>query len=180
MDREGRGCRRQTGQLASHEADFAQVGAVLWQRFRRGRDEQEWYYRSIFQALISQSSHTPPEFLSLLAKYDETLEHFFLRTRCSRTITVKRDEAERCRDEKVDGRCRWLLAIDGETLAARFVQHDHSGFVAEAQGHEDFFPVGMLFEHEDAFLEAGDWTSVSTSKLRLHDGVYRSYHVKWA
>ncbi len=165
--------------LRAMAADFAQIGGDLWKRFKQGPESQEWYYRSVFQALVGIPPDAPEAYHQLLGELDNALEHLFQRARCSRTVTVDRREAERCRNDKVDGRCRWLLAIAPERLEARFVQRGASGFVAEAQGHEDFFPVAMLFEHSDGFLEGGDWTTVGTPKVRPHDGAYRSYWIAW-
>lgn len=81
--------------LRAMTADFAQVGDALWQRFKQGRDEQEWYYRSVFQALVSTPPDAPPAYSRLLADLDDTLESFFKRARCSRTITVNRQEVVR-------------------------------------------------------------------------------------
>lgn len=73
----------------------------------------------------------------------------------------------------------WLLAIDPETLEARIVQRDETGFVRDVEGHEDLFPLGMCLEREDGFLEGGDWLVASTPNKREHDGIYRSYWIKW-
>jgi HD domain len=165
--------------LRAMAADFARIGDALWQRFKQGREEQEWYYRAVFQALVGIPAGAPEAYRQLLGELDDALEHHFQRARCSRVVAVDRREAERCRDDTIDGRCGWLLAIDSEKLAARFVQRNASGFVADAQGHEDFFPMAMLFEQDDGFLEGGDWVTVGTPNLRPHDGSYRSYRISW-
>lgn len=73
----------------------------------------------------------------------------------------------------------WLLAIDPETLAARIVHRDARGFVADVQGHEDLFPVGMALENDAGFLPGGDWLVAFTPEHRPHDGIYRSYRIEW-
>ncbi len=117
--------------------DFAQIGDALWQRFKQGRDEQEWYYRAVFQALVGIPPGAPEAYRQLLGELDDALECLFQRACCTRTVTVDRREAERCRDDQVDGRCRWLLAIDPEKLASPVLNRDAAGIIKKAQGDED-------------------------------------------
>lgn len=166
--------------LRAMTSDFAQSGEALWQRFKQGREQQEWYFRGVFQALLGANQGAPSGLNNLLGLLDDTLNGFFLRAGCSRAITISRDEAERCARDGTEDRCRWLLAVDPDTLHARFVGRDAAGFVADAQGHEDFFPVAMLFEQQDGFLEGGDWVVARTQALREHDGNYRSYRVTFS
>lgn len=37
-------------------ADYERLGEALWDRFRRGRDDQKWYYEGLLQALRDDSA----------------------------------------------------------------------------------------------------------------------------
>ncbi|WP_347549158.1 HD domain-containing protein [Pseudalkalibacillus hwajinpoensis] len=36
--------------------DYEQEGKLVWQRFNRGRDQQRWYYESIYESLMTNLS----------------------------------------------------------------------------------------------------------------------------
>jgi len=75
---------------------------------------------------------------------------------------------------------RWLLAVDPNTLKAWVIVQLPNGYVPDVEGHEDLFPLLMTLEHEDGFIEGGDWLVAFTPNKKEHDGIYRSYWVKWA
>lgn len=86
------------------------------------------------------------------------------------SITLSRREVA----EKMNG--DHLVAIHPETLVARILARDARGFVAEAEGMEDLFPVSMAWE---GYLPGGDWCFAITRNDHLHDGAYRSYSITW-
>lgn len=72
----------------------------------------------------------------------------------------------------------WILAIDPDTLKANIVIRDLRGYVPDVEGHEDLFPLSMVTEREDGFIEGGDWLVASTPNKKEHDGWYRNYWVQ--
>ena len=74
---------------------------------------------------------------------------------------------------------RWLLAIQPETLQAKFVKQHSDGYVPNIRGDEDLFPLSMIRERDDDFIEGGDWLIASTPEIHKHDGRYRSYWLWW-
>ncbi len=63
--------------LRSMAADFARIGDALWSRFKQGREQQEWYYRGVFQALVGIPTGAPEAYRQLLGELDEALEQLF-------------------------------------------------------------------------------------------------------
>ncbi|WP_409276087.1 HD domain-containing protein [Neobacillus sp. SCS-31] len=49
-------CADKLHNIASMLDDVAQGGDEVWSRFNRGRDKQEWYYRSLLDSLGSQGT----------------------------------------------------------------------------------------------------------------------------
>ncbi len=45
--------------------DLEQIGEEVWDRFKRGREEQEWYYRSVSEALMASGNPGLPLFVRL-------------------------------------------------------------------------------------------------------------------
>jgi len=60
--------------LRAMATDFSRVGAVLWGRFKQGREQQEWYYRSVFRSLVGIPLDAPQSYKALLGELDDTIE----------------------------------------------------------------------------------------------------------
>jgi hypothetical protein len=73
----------------------------------------------------------------------------------------------------------WILAIDPINLEGRIVKRGLNGFIANIEGHEDLFPLSIVLERSDGFIKGGDWIVAHSSNKREHDGIYRSYRIKW-
>jgi hypothetical protein len=161
--------------LRAMSADYTQVGDALWQRFKHGLEEQQWYYGRVFRALLAIGPGEPTGLFQLRDEMDEVGSRFFARVRCTRSITLDRRTCEAAWAAKT----RAYIVVDPETCAVQLVEEmDGQGALA-LEGHEDLFPLGMAFESDDSFLPGGDWTAVSVSGPRKHDGVYRSYRISW-
>lgn len=52
--------------LLSLERDLAMAGDSIWSRFKRGKNRQEWYYRSVAEAIASDRENESPLFGELL------------------------------------------------------------------------------------------------------------------
>jgi hypothetical protein len=97
-----------------------------------------------------------------------------------RTIRLSRAAVAARLAEDADRRSpRWRLAVDPATDVARIVEQLPNGFVPDAEGHWDLFPLSMAVEREDGFIEGGDWLVATTRDPQAHDGLYRSYWVEW-
>ena len=59
--------------LRSMVADYAELGDALWARFKRGRADIAWYYRSVAASLNEGEQRDHP----LIRQLDETVENFF-------------------------------------------------------------------------------------------------------
>ena len=59
--------------LRSMAADYAELGDALWSRFKRGRAEIAWYYRSVAASLKAGELRAHP----LIRALDETVQSFF-------------------------------------------------------------------------------------------------------
>lgn len=167
-------------------ADFRVAGHALWSRFKQGYHHQAWYYGSVFNAILCTAQR--PEVKEIAFKLYRVLEELFspdFETRWQahpdrrRFIALSRRESKKRSQQAPEGGGDWLLAVNPETLAARWVVRLPGGCVPDIEGHEDLFPPGMLFEHPDGFLPGGDWVVACTPECRPHDGGYRSYFIKW-
>lgn len=63
--------------LRSMAADFSRIGDALWSRFKQGREQQEWYYRGVFQALVGIPPGAPESYRQLLGELDDAIELVF-------------------------------------------------------------------------------------------------------
>jgi hypothetical protein len=168
-------------------ADLKTHGNALWTRFKQGRHHQAWYYGSVLQAILNsaQSSQVREIAFGLHRVLDELFNPDF-ETRWQvhpdrrRFIRLSRSEAERRQREEPASGGDWILAVEPETLTPRLVVRLPNGFVPDVEGHEDLFPLKMVFKHEDGFMPGGDWLTASTPDRRLHDGRYRSYFITWS
>ena len=63
--------------LRSVREDIALRGESTWSRFRRGRDKQEWYYRSLKDVFTDRLQSAPGARLAslLAAEFDLVFEH---------------------------------------------------------------------------------------------------------
>lgn len=56
-------------------ADYEQYGDEVWSRFKRGRSEQEWYYRSLVEALCSPG--TQGDGIPFCPEFRDTVDRLF-------------------------------------------------------------------------------------------------------
>jgi (p)ppGpp synthase/HD superfamily hydrolase len=49
-------CADKLHNLRSIWNDYDKIGEAVWERFNRGREQQEWYYRNIMESLSCQSA----------------------------------------------------------------------------------------------------------------------------
>ena len=49
-------CADKLHNIRSIMNDYEQTGDLVWERFKRGKQEQEWYYRNVIESLGYQSS----------------------------------------------------------------------------------------------------------------------------
>ena len=68
-------CADKIENLEAIREDRERVGEEVWNRFRRGREQQEWYYRSVFAVLEERLTAGPG--LSLVSHLKKALEEVF-------------------------------------------------------------------------------------------------------
>ena len=68
-------CADKIENLEAIREDGERVGKEVWARFRRGREQQEWYYRSVFAVLEERLTAGPG--LSLVSQLKEALAEVF-------------------------------------------------------------------------------------------------------
>jgi (p)ppGpp synthase/HD superfamily hydrolase len=68
-------CADKIENLEAIRDDRERVGEEVWIRFRRGRDQQEWYYRSVLAVLEERLTARPG--LSLVSHLKEALAEVF-------------------------------------------------------------------------------------------------------
>ena len=49
-------CADKLHNLRTIASDYEMIGEELWERFKRGKRDREWYYRSIVESLSSGTS----------------------------------------------------------------------------------------------------------------------------
>jgi hypothetical protein len=54
--------------------DYSRHGEDLWQRFRRGKEHQVWYYSSLVESLACGRDYHPGLFDEFKAEVDKFLE----------------------------------------------------------------------------------------------------------
>jgi len=55
--------------------DYRRIGDKIWQRFKRGKDKQEWYYRSLAEVLGDQIDNQ--EKIAIFLQFKEEVEKLF-------------------------------------------------------------------------------------------------------
>ena len=68
-------CADKIENLEAIRKDGARVGEEVWARFKRGRDQQEWYYRSVLAALEERLTAEPG--LSLVSQLKKAVAEVF-------------------------------------------------------------------------------------------------------
>jgi (p)ppGpp synthase/HD superfamily hydrolase len=68
-------CADKIENLEAIRRDRERVGEEVWARFKRGRDQQEWYYRSVLAALEERLTAEPG--LSLVSQLKEAVADVF-------------------------------------------------------------------------------------------------------
>lgn len=68
-------CADKLHNLLTIAGDLQQHGESLWQRFRFGKDEQAWYYRSLVDSL--QANLAPHERHEIFAEYERLVDRVF-------------------------------------------------------------------------------------------------------
>lgn len=64
-------CADKVHNLLSIVEDKKTEGEAVWSRFNRGKEDQEWYYRSIYQSLVFGLDEVPSLFRELKSLIDE-------------------------------------------------------------------------------------------------------------
>ncbi|MGN1007789.1 MAG: HD domain-containing protein [Butyricicoccus sp.] len=69
-------CADKLSNLRSIRADLNELGESLWSRFKRGREQQRWYYRSLLDAFAPLADYVMyDEYAALYAEiFEETAE----------------------------------------------------------------------------------------------------------
>ena len=68
-------CADKLHNVRSMLVDYSLVGEELWKRFKRDREKQEWYYRSLTASLGSKLDS--PELEKVFRKYEASVEELF-------------------------------------------------------------------------------------------------------
>jgi len=68
-------CADKLHNIRSIERDYCTLGDRLWSRFRRGREDQKWYYRSLVEALRIRSG--PPAYQELYKEFRSKVREVF-------------------------------------------------------------------------------------------------------
>lgn len=73
-------CADKLDNIRAIRQDFDRFGDSLWSRFKRGKDKQQWYYKSLMEAFSMRANESPQ--LSLLFKEfkKETEEVFVMKS----------------------------------------------------------------------------------------------------
>ena len=69
-------CADKLHNLSTVAEGYARLGDAIWNRFKRGRKEQEWYYRALVDSLCT---YTPPDQapIPFCAEFQELVEQVF-------------------------------------------------------------------------------------------------------
>ena len=136
--------------LRAMSADFTQVGDALWSRFKEGREQQQWYYGGVVQALLTTGPGEPHGLHELRDEFDETARRFFARANCTRSITLDRRACDAARAATT----RSYIAVDPETCAAQLIKQTAEQASVSVQGHEDIFRSAWRSSVTTAFCPA--------------------------
>ena len=68
-------CADKLHNVRSMMVDYRQVGEELWKRFKRGREQQEWYYRGLAASLGSRLD--TPELERIFRQYETAVAKLF-------------------------------------------------------------------------------------------------------
>ena len=68
-------CADKIENLQAIREDRERVGEAIWGRFRRGRDQQAWYYRSVLAVLAGRLTAEPGR--SLVQRLRKAVEEVF-------------------------------------------------------------------------------------------------------
>lgn len=64
--------------LRSLLVQYENQGEEVWNGFKRGKDKQEWYYRSILNSIVENSENIKnPKFKELILEYEDLLNKIF-------------------------------------------------------------------------------------------------------
>lgn len=70
-------CADKLDNIKSTKEDYGREGDEIWKRFRRGKEKQRWYYRSLADVFISRIDEGPSE--TMFRQYKEEVEKVFPR-----------------------------------------------------------------------------------------------------
>lgn len=68
-------CADKLHNIRSIVADYREVGEQVWDRFNRGREQQEWYYRGLAESLCNQLDEEPEG--SIFHRFRDAVEELF-------------------------------------------------------------------------------------------------------
>ncbi len=68
-------CADKLNNIRTIASDYNEIGDKVWERFNRGKKEQEWYYRSLVRSICDQPDI--PENMTLFEQYKDEVENLF-------------------------------------------------------------------------------------------------------
>ncbi|HDZ27209.1 hypothetical protein LCGC14_0843920 [marine sediment metagenome] len=72
-------CADKLNNIRTIASDYNEIGDKVWERFNRGKKEQEWYYRSLVKSICDQ--HDVPDNMTLFEQLKNEVENLFGRKR---------------------------------------------------------------------------------------------------
>ncbi len=68
-------CADKLHNIRTTVAEYERLGEVVWSRFKRGREEQEWYYRGLVESLCNQREDGDE--IPFCAEFKDEVERLF-------------------------------------------------------------------------------------------------------
>jgi len=68
-------CADKLHNVRTIEGSMKEIGDGVWSRFRRGKEQQEWYYRTLAESLSADTEHRG--YQMLLTEYRQAVEELF-------------------------------------------------------------------------------------------------------
>ena len=70
-------CADKLHNIRTIAADYAKIGDKVWDRFNRGKENQEWYYKKLGDSLGNNLETLDPSYESLFQAFRREVEKFF-------------------------------------------------------------------------------------------------------
>ena len=68
-------CADKLHNIRTMASDYNEIGDKIWERFKRGKDKQEWYYRQLIESLNVQSGNE--SYIKLFKQLRDEVESLF-------------------------------------------------------------------------------------------------------